>query len=382
MTPKEMGSLVSMKKDGFKSIPKSILLVCLIIVLLVIVGVVAWKPLGVLNLQAHAGGKIEGYIQTYASEYKNYFACQIPAFIDLPDDEGLTEAVSLLEKAQVLQPENAQTHLLLGKAYCIRGDYEAAIDAFEAFSQGRPGNPLGDLERAFAHFTMTLANKKLSDDEESYHQSQSKKILESQGYSSEYFIEEGNAAYLGAAPAAWYWYHIAELFQSLPQVTTFRAAILDLVFKEETTFLEFVDQEQIIILEKKNNIPPSSFFRLSDGSPVDTGEIKGQLAGMYYRNTDPGVSIIEVLDSGSYCISIQALDSPPEPTLIELTLDFDPLTIIELQNGDETWGSFETEAYLQEGFHLLGIRLTNDGNVNGVDRNGVVGEIAIESCHN
>jgi len=386
ITPKEMGRLVSLKKYGFKSIPKSILVVCLITALLVVVGVITWKPLRVLNLQARGGEKIEDYIQTYAPDFENYFACQIPAFIDLPEDQGLTEAVSLLEKAQALQPENAQTHLLLGRAYCLQKDYESAVEAFESYSKGRPDNPLGDLETAFAHFTLAVKDNDLTETDKNAHEIQSRLILEEEGYSGDYFLEEGNSAFnRWINPdyrAAWYLYKLSEIFRLSPTEIAFKTAIMDVAFKDETSFLEFIEEEQIVKLEDKNNILPSSFFRLEDGSPVNTREFKGQMAGMYYRNRDPGVTILEVLDSGSYCLFIKAFDTPPEPTIIELTIDFKPLTMIEMQNGDETWRSYEIETYLEEGLHLLGIRLTNDGNVNGIDRNGSVGEILIESCQN
>ncbi|HNB52122.1 MAG TPA: tetratricopeptide repeat protein [Anaerolineales bacterium] len=65
---------------------------------------------------------------------------------------GLVEqAVEALEKGREARPSDAQTLLLLGRAYCLAGRLEEAVAAYEGFSALRPGNPLGALEVGFAY---------------------------------------------------------------------------------------------------------------------------------------------------------------------------------------------------------------------------------------
>ena len=113
----------------------------------------------------------------------------------LPEDPSLDQAVALLEKAQNLKPNNPQTYLLLGRAYCLQGDFSAAIAAFDEFSRIRKGNPLGAQETAFSHITMTLVPDLVPEEDVSTHETAAEKILQSLSYSFEYFIDEADGAF-------------------------------------------------------------------------------------------------------------------------------------------------------------------------------------------
>jgi tetratricopeptide (TPR) repeat protein len=75
------------------------------------------------------------------------------------------QAVGVLEKGRNARPADAQTLLLLGRAYCLAGRLEEAVAAYEGYIQVRPGSPLGYLEGGFAYeeegdFEKTLASWK------------------------------------------------------------------------------------------------------------------------------------------------------------------------------------------------------------------------------
>ena len=60
------------------------------------------------------------------------------------------EAIDLLEKAVSYHTNMAQGYLLLGRANCMVGESESAIEYYDTFTQLKENNPLGHLEAGFA----------------------------------------------------------------------------------------------------------------------------------------------------------------------------------------------------------------------------------------
>ena len=182
---------------------------------IVIICALAWRPLQVLNLQARAGSRIDAYIETHAEPASHFLACQMPLLIDLPEDQGLAEAVDLLDKAWDYKPFQAHTAYLLGRACCLEGEYRQAIEAFSATTEFNPENPKGAIEAAYAH--LNLAAEALQDDDRVFHQEQAVLLLSGAGYSFDYFLIQGREAFEDRAyPTAWLSYLTAALFEPLP----------------------------------------------------------------------------------------------------------------------------------------------------------------------
>jgi hypothetical protein len=374
-------------KALLKSIPKPVFRYGLLMMSLLVFAGFAFTPLRVLNLQARAGDLIENYIQEHAAEFDHYFTCQLPVQIDLPErDQGLNNALDLLEKARKLRPNNPHTNLLLGRAYCLHGDFFRAISFFEVFSQERPGNPLGDLEAAYAHFTLSILEGEMLDPIRKAHEGQTRKIFLQQGLGADYFKNQfkqaENAYYARNYREAWLRYRMANIYEPLDNEVAFRTAVMDLVFSQTTPFREQLKNKHVVNLKDSLSIDQSSFFRFENGASVNPRDMLGQTVGVYYMNTDPGGILISVEEKGTYCLHIQALDHPPEPTHIEVTLNFERLLIMDLLNGDNAWCTVETDLFLNQGYYLLGFRLTNDdSDVNGLDRNAYVGDVMIQRCN-
>lgn len=220
-------------KAFLKSIPKPIIRYGLTVSLLIILMIIALQPISVFNLQARAGKEMDAFVQKHAGQYVDFFTCQIPALTNLPGDGELDEVINLLERARQARPKAPQTYLLLGKAYCLQRDFFGAISAFDVFSQLRQGNPLGELETGFAHFTAALTTPELGDVERAAHEAGSREIFVAQGYSYDYFIAEAEAAFSrDAYPVAWYWYRLAGSFQPLAEEALTRVEFLDALFLE------------------------------------------------------------------------------------------------------------------------------------------------------
>jgi len=376
-----MRRLVSLKKDGFKSIPKSILVVCLIIFLLVIVGAIAWKPLRVFNLQARAGEIIEIYIQSYASDYDSFFTCQIPELTVLPENEKLKTAITMLEKARKLAPENSQTYLLLGRAYCLTKDFKSAMVSFESFNQERPNNPLGYLEKGFAYYNL-VNDDDLQEVNQQMQKTEIRENFESLGYSFEYFLDEGEDAFINRDyKRAWIAYRLANVLGLLEGNLVSRTDLLEAVFNDSEK--QFEDYGELLHLFPSTPlvISPKDFIHLSDADPIKTRIESGRLAGIYTTNDEVGGVFILVEKSGTYCINVLAFDKPPKPTKVELSFNFTPLMMIQLTKGDKSWKAFEDELFLEQGKYFLNLRLTNYAQINGVERNGVIGDIEIKLCN-
>lgn len=65
---------------------------------------------------------------------------------------GLVDrAIVQLETARQAMPSDAQTLLMLGRAYCLSGRLDQAIETYRALIAARPQNPLGLLELGFAY---------------------------------------------------------------------------------------------------------------------------------------------------------------------------------------------------------------------------------------
>lgn len=197
-----------------------------LVLLLLVLLLVAWRPLTALNLHARAGAMIDTYRQDFVSEYSQYLYCQVPLLTELPQDPRLDQAAALLDQAAGIRAFKGQTQLLLGRVHCLSGDFNAAVKAFEAFQEVRPDSPLGRMEAGFAHLNLAL---KTADGEG--HLAQARTKFESLGYTFDYFLAEADAAFQNEAFAdAWIWYRIAALYQPLPEEAAERYELLGEVY--------------------------------------------------------------------------------------------------------------------------------------------------------
>lgn len=203
-----------------------------LVIVLIIVGAIVWTPLRVLSLQAQAGRRIDATIETHAEAVSHFLACQMPLLTDLPADEGLSEAVALLERARGHRPFQAHTHYLLGRAYCLAGDPFRAIDALNAFIQARPKSPKGRMEAAYAHLTLAFSEKEaLREEDRVFHEQQAAQLLQAAGYGFEYFLGQGQRAFKEEAyPSAWLFYRTAAIFAPLPADAAEQLAVLSDAF--------------------------------------------------------------------------------------------------------------------------------------------------------
>ena len=232
---------------------------------LIILSVIGWAiiPSAIeLSRQARAGRLIEDYIQTNAPEHADHFTCVFPILTALPMDEGLAQAIDLLEQASAHPPNNPHTNYLLGRAYCLQGDYQRAIGAFQAFHRQQPNNPLGWMEEGFANFSWALAMDEPRLSEKSELLERSRLALLSAGVNQETLLDRGDEAYQRKnSQTAWLWYLVADAFGELPAETAGRLAELaqtyQPVLQTRAPFVTGTDLTQALLPEATSTPMPS-----------------------------------------------------------------------------------------------------------------------------
>lgn len=109
----------------------------------------AFRPLSAYWLQQQGGAAVVDLNRNLPAE-SGGFACLAEPFEDEALRAQLTLAISQLEQASSVLPQQAHLYYLLGRAYCMAGQYDLAVQTLPKFSELRPKNPQADLELGFA----------------------------------------------------------------------------------------------------------------------------------------------------------------------------------------------------------------------------------------
>jgi tetratricopeptide (TPR) repeat protein len=127
-------------------------------ILLLCIGM-GYKPLLAVYYQQRAGRELAQVTPLGQNDYGG-FACLRPFIEDLEQRQKLKRAEGFLTKSSQVMPKLSHTYYQLGRVYCLLGDYERSIPAFQTFSDLRPKNPLANLELGFALLQVCPPNGK------------------------------------------------------------------------------------------------------------------------------------------------------------------------------------------------------------------------------
>jgi tetratricopeptide (TPR) repeat protein len=103
--------------------------------------------------QTQGGSLLEG-INSQNSE--TVLTCAYPADLSGTTFIQLDQATGYLQKAVRVHPKEPQSYLLLGEAFCLRGEPQKAILAYRGYLRLRPDNPLGQIKLGFAYAAACL----------------------------------------------------------------------------------------------------------------------------------------------------------------------------------------------------------------------------------
>lgn len=347
--------------------------------------VFVYPQIRALRLQTKAGKLIEEHVARVQEEQpetaEGNFYCIIPTMQSGSlEGNNLDQAIQWLNEAKSLAPNNVHSSFLLGQAYCLKEDYERAVDALDEFLILRPENLLARAEIGFAF--SALARSAADPQVAQTYQSVSLQYLEQAGFSEISFINLGDAAFKQERyQDALAWYGVVESISELETSKLFRYALLQLVLEGSSPYADKIKDEMILDLDGTLIIEPSDFFMLLSGSSVKTSVEVDRTIGALNANTSDAGILLNVYKAKKFCISGQVLDKPPAPTQIGIDMDFETLKILDLVNGDGNWVEFNLDAHLEPGLHILGVKLMNDLYIKGeIDRNAYIGLITINPC--
>jgi len=203
--------------------------------------------------QLRAGALIDNYLQRDASAYKNYFNCVLPLLTPLPADNNINQAVDLLEKAARNPPNSPHTYYLLGKAYCLQENYEAAIQSLETYYSLRPKNPLGPLEQGFAYFSWA----QLSPDDVSV--VDSIQAFQRADVDGQLLLAQGDQAYKNNHQlTAWIMYRLAAMFVKLPEITLSKLIELEASLPQANLIASILENEYSVSGEETSALQMES----------------------------------------------------------------------------------------------------------------------------
>jgi len=110
---------------------------------------VFYAPLLGIYHQVQGGRLLAQVFEAGDNEYGGFW-CLRPFIEDFEQRETLRTALIHLRQAQEVAPNQSHSYYLTGKIWCLLGEYEKAVEAFDRYGKLRPKNPLGYLEMGFA----------------------------------------------------------------------------------------------------------------------------------------------------------------------------------------------------------------------------------------
>jgi hypothetical protein len=331
-------------------------------------------------------------------------ACEFPPLTDAHDLDQLHSAIAIIDRAIQYEARYSQSYLLLGRAACLLGRPDRAVEAFKMYTRLRPQNPLGNLELGFAEQNLCAYNDHLKEDSASLGPSDAVTGLclnndlmqeirsdwQAYGIDTNQFLNLARQSfdrqkYSDAA----LWYQRALKFQvssmdEMPMSDEFKWGISS-ILADSALPQSLVVRLPVSKLFGQLTIDPDQLrwfqsrpaLNLGYADPIALRSGGDTEIGLLYWGGPAGI-LIDVQQDGWYKVSIRAQNSPPAPVNLQLEDNFQSFGKVVLARGDQSWQVFQLKTFLRVGVHVLDVNFTNDGMVDGVDRNAIVDWIKIE----
>ena len=149
--------------NGYEPINPKLRLILISLGLVTIIGISIWLVPYPLSLYHQVrGGQILQRIFSARSNLYKGFACAQPALTDGNSRSQVAHSILHLQKAIEHNQKGAQAYLSLGRAYCLLGEPDEAVEAYQVFIGLRPSNPLGHLELGFTYASQGRKDKAVS----------------------------------------------------------------------------------------------------------------------------------------------------------------------------------------------------------------------------
>jgi tetratricopeptide (TPR) repeat protein len=296
---------------------------------------------------------------------------------------GLKEALSNVEQALHLDPGNTLALKLSGQIYCLSGEYQNAVLAFNKYLEIREKDPLIHLETGLAELNWCCN----SDQENESSCESAAEHLNLAGVSADDLLTSGISAYQSQQYQAslnllkW---NTCLGNESDPS-TDLMVRILGLLTNDNRASSMVDSNEDAIIIESDPTIQEDQLYwlRVGDqfGKPLDQVTVRDSSAGVMWAGGPVG-AIIYISGPGQYNITMRVLDTQPSPLHFRIEHNLSTIQEFELAKGDNTWKEVTTQIDLEPGYHLIGVEFLNDGIVNEIDRNLYIDGLIVKRVNN
>lgn len=344
---------------------------------------VVYRPILGLYYQQSAGKEMAPLVITSLHHFFDATPCLMLVQNDAGSTERIEKALADLEKAIMYSPYASQSFLEMGKAYCLLGDFQKAVEAYRRYVELRPKNPLGHLNAGSALLAACQSDSSsvlaVSDTPcgtpRYIHTVASEFSLA--GVDADQFLRQARASFDAGE------FRVADLFYSGAILTNSTLSAED---RFSWRLARLVDG----MSSNENADPTIKVHLISDqiqinardltwtnGTPVSESPSEGLGSATLFWN-GAIFAPVNVTQAGQYRLTVKAKNSAPPPIRIQVERNFSSQAVLEFIRGDSSWQEVGTDILLSSGIQLIGIRFINDEVVNGVDRNAVIDWIRVE----
>lgn len=368
-------------------------------ILLGLAGAAALLALGIwlgprmlgLFYQVRGGLLLEQASRPEGEEQAALFACMQEPISDPERVRQLEQAIGYLEKAVQVDASLAQAYLLMGRGWCLGGEYKEAADSYRIYTRLRTQNPLGLLESGIAYSVLCSSLypsnidmiNSLACGESGFNRLISERF-KAAGLRTRQLYDEGQSAFFEQAfVEAALWLHLfANVADEMQQSELFIYALADILTDRQPQTVQAIQIWSVPNSESGTQIPGSDLLWTRPGEalgkPLSAYPGGGVDSGVMWWS-GVAIAIIDVPTSGNYLLEVQIQDVPPAPVEVQIECDFKPQLKIVLEQGNKAWREYATACYLERGLNIVGIRFLNDGMVGNLNRNAVIGWIRVNA---
>jgi len=360
----------------FSKPPYHLFLLCGLVV--IILAFIAFKPIVTIFGQ-NRSGKI---IYDQASKFDEFsdlnFYCLISQ-LDPSHTFKVADGIEILEQLEKNFPGKKQTYYMLGNAYCLQRDYIKAIEFYNLSIKYGSNNPNTLIEKGFAYYAIANSENLKKDVKYNTYINRSNEMFLKSGLNTDFFAESGDYFFdIQKTRASLILYSIAEKFSPIQQDISFRKYLLQLIHDSQPNNDSSGFSIPILKMENKLIVNPDQLYGLIDSKQIPVGSINGNPATIIYASRNEAFFLVSFSTDSTYITTIQVVDSKPAPTDLQLSIDFSPVSKVEMKNGNNELVNWQIIKEIKSGIHLFSIKLLNDSMENELDRNGYINQIIIE----
>jgi tetratricopeptide (TPR) repeat protein len=217
--------------------------------LVTLLGISIWFIPNAISLYYQTrGGLLLEQVYSTDGDLASGIACETPPLVHEGARSQVSMAIAALRKAIRYNESEAQSYLLLGRAYCLLGQTAKAINAYRSYVHLRPKNSLGRMELGFTY--EASGNNELAIRE-----------WRSAGLTKRYFLDAGDQRRrAGYYEEALKWYYRADQFGG-DEVDFYIYLTKGLFAERKSLWREAIQYyEQAIDKASQLDVPLSSVF--------------------------------------------------------------------------------------------------------------------------